>query len=381
MRIFNKTLAGLRVMLLMLVPVATVAASQGDQIGKPIFTVPPTSSRPGQHEITIPTWTGKFWRMTQGKINVYPYTMVGTSPWAGSATTTVPTEIIPIALIFSNGRSLDGGAKVATTVASPIFQPFASDVGFTQFGDAVYRTSFYDAARRNSPNWHVLLGAPAVFPTQTITVPTENGFEFTGSSSGASIGLLDMKWFHQQLERLIKTLDIDPHTLPIFLTYNSFLFAQNPQKCCVIGFHSALASPGPGNAQNVNTYIWASYSDPRIFGAPIEDITALSHEVAEWYTDPLIRNTVPAWVQPRSGVCFSNLLEVGDVVQTDPNLSFRIRSNGADYHPQDVALFPWFTGQSPSTSLNGRYSFRGDKLHAPATQCEKAPLASTRAAQ
>jgi hypothetical protein len=371
MRVFNNSLAGLVATLLMLVPVATMASSQGDQIGEPIFTVAPTGSKPGQHEVTVSTWTGKFSRPVQGKTNVYPYTMVGTNPWAGSAITTVPSEIIPIALIFSNGRSLDGGAKVASTIASPIFQPFASDVGFTQFGDAVYRTSFYDAVRAKSPDWHVLLSAPAVFPTQTITVPAENGFEFNGSSSGASIGLIDIKWFHQQLERLIKTLDIDPHTLPIFLTYNSFLFAQNPQQCCVIGFHSAVASPGPGNTQNVNTYVWASYSDPRIFGVPIEDITALSHEVAEWYTDPLIRNTVPAWVQPNSGVCFSNLLEVGDVIQAHPSLSFRIRLNGAEYHPQDVALFSWFTGQSPSIALDGRYSYRGDKLSAPAAQCLK----------
>jgi hypothetical protein len=178
-----------------------------------------------------------------------------------------------------------------------------------------------------------------------------------------------MAWFHAELKKLIKSLNLDPHTLPIFLTYNSFLFAQNPEKCCIIGFHSAVASPGPGNAQNVNTYVWASYSDPHIFAAPIEDITALSHEIAEWYTDPLIRNVVPAWIQPKSGVCFSNLLEVGDAIQADPNLSFRVRVNGVDYHPQDVALFSWFAQQSPSMGLDGRYSYRGDKLRGPAAAC------------
>lgn len=355
--------------LVILLPLASAGATQGDQIGKPVFTVAPAGPLSGQHEVTVPTWTGKFSARSATGNNSYPYTMVGTSPWAGSATTIVPAEIIPIAVIFSNGRSLDGGAKVASTAASPIFQPFHSEMGFTQFGDAVYRVSFYDAVRSRSPNWHVLLGTPAVLPTQTITVPAENGFEFTGSSSGASIGLIELAWFHNELKKLIKSLNLDPHALPIFLTYNSFLFAQNPEKCCVIGFHSAIASPGPGNAQNVNTYIWASYSDPRIFGAPIEDITALSHEVAEWYTDPLIRNLVPAWVQPKSGVCFSNLLEVGDVIQADPKLSFRVRVNGVDYHPQDVALFSWFAQQSPSIGLDGRYSYRGDKLHAPAAAC------------
>jgi len=363
-----KTVAALMAIFALL-PIAADAASQGDQIGNPVFTVTPAPAISGRSEVTVPTWSSKFSQQSAKGTLSYPYTMVGTSPWAGSATTVVPTEIIPIALIFSNNRSLDGAAKVAATLASPIFQPFHSEVGFTQFGDASYRASFFDVVRSKSPDWHALLGTPAVYATQTITVPAENGFEFTGSSSGAWIGLVDMAWFHAELKKLIKSLNLDPHTLPIFLTYNTFLFVQNPQKCCVIGFHSAVASPGPGNAQNVNTYIWASYSDPRIFGAPIEDITALSHEIAEWYTDPLIRNVVPAWIQPKSGVCFSNLLEVGDVIQADPKLSFRVRVNGADYHPQDVALFSWFAQQSPSIGLDGRYSYRGDKLHRPATAC------------
>jgi|SRR5581483_863743 len=352
-------------------PIAGLAATHGDHIGNPIFTAAPLASAPGQTEATIPTWTGKFSHRTLQTSRTYSYTMVGTSPWAGSATTRIPTEIIPIALIFSSGRSLDGGSKVANTVASPLFQPFSSPVGFTQFGDAVFRTSFYKVVSATSPDWHVLLNAPAVLATQTITVPAERGLQFSGASSGAPIGLIDMNWFQTQLEKLIRALDIDPHTLPIFLTYNSFLFADSPAKCCVIGFHSAIASPGPGNVQNLNTYIWASYTDPRIFESPIEDITALSHEIAEWYTDPLIRNVVPAWIQPSTGTCFSNLLEVGDVLQANRNLSFHIRSNGTDYHPQDVAMFSWFAQQSPSIALDGRYSYRGDKLGAPATLCSQ----------
>ncbi len=347
------------------------AANSNDTIGTPLFAVPPSNVRPAVGEHTIPTWSGTFTQDTARGRKTYPYTMVGTSPWLGSAITRVPTEVIPIALIFSNGRSLDGGSKVASTLASPLFKPFSSSAGFTQFGDAVFRTSFYSAVRGTSPDWHVLLGTPAVFATQTITVPAERGFEFWGSSSGTSIGLVDMNWFQQQLEQLIKDLNIDPHTLPVFLTYDTFLFAENPAKCCVIGFHSAIASPGPSGVQNLNTYVWASYSDPHIFQSPIEDITALSHEVAEWYFDPLVRNVVPAWVQPNTGVCFSNLLEVGDVIQADSRLSFVISSNTTLYHPQDVALFSWFAGQSPSIALDGRYSYRGDKLHEPAASCLK----------
>src|SRR5581483_5113833 len=126
---------------LSLVPVAASAAPQNDQIGKPAFAVPSPAVGDFRATATVPTWTGRFTDKTSGK--TYPYTMVGTSPWAGSAKTVVPTAIIPIALIFSNGQSLDGGSKVASTFASPLFQPFRSPVGFTQFGDSVSRTSFY----------------------------------------------------------------------------------------------------------------------------------------------------------------------------------------------------------------------------------------------
>ncbi len=348
----------------------SLAASNGDQIGKPVFAVAKTKASHARHEVTVPTWTGDFsYRQPHGTTEKYSYTMVGTSPWQGSALTTIPTEIVPVVLIFANRRSLDAGARVASTVASPVFQPFPSLVGDTQFGDSVYRASFYSVVRQKSPNWHVLLGTPSVLPIQTISVPPEIGFEFTGASSGASVGLVNMTWFQKQLEYLVKALNLDPRSLPIFLTYNTFLFADNPDKCCVIGFHSAIASAGAGDTENVNTYIWASYSDPKIFGNPIEDITALSHEVAEWYTDPLVRNVVPAWVQPNSGVCFSNLLEGGDVIQADPKLSFRVTLSGIDYHPQDIALFSWFARQSPSIGLEGRYSYRGDKLKEPAQSC------------
>ncbi len=358
--------------LVVLLATVSAAASKGDQIGSPIFAVKNTDAATKHGVITIPTWTNEFsYKAVDNKSKTYSYTMVGTSPWAGSAITTIATEIIPLALIFSNGRSLDAGAKIGNTVSSPIFQSFPSPVGKTQFGDSVLRASFYSVVREKSPGWHVLLGTPEILPIQTITVPAEVGFEFTGASSGASVGLVNMIWFQKRLEALIKSLNLDPTSLPIFLTYNSFLFAESPEKCCVIGFHSAVLSPGPGNAENVNTYIWASYSDPRIFAAPIEDITALSHEVAEWYSDPLVENVVPAWVQPNSGVCFSNLLEGGDAIQSDPRLSFPVFLNGIEYHPQDVALFSWFARQAPSIGLGGRYSYRGDKLRGPAQSCPK----------
>lgn len=349
------------------------SGSRGDGIGQPIYKVQPIqglSRQPADSTIvTVPTWSNQFNLKSSGKTQTFRYTMVGTNPWAGSATTTIPVEIIPIALIFSNGASLDGTSRVAATLASPIFQPFASQTGFTQFGDAVSRASFYSVVEKTSPDWHVLLRHPSVLPTLNLTVPAEFGFEFTGSVSGVAIGLVNMDWFSEQLRNLLPTLNADPRSLPIFLTYNAFLFAGTPDQCCVIGLHSALASPGPGNTENINTFIWATHNDARIFSVPLEDITALSHEVAEWYSDPLVSNLVPAWMQPGSSACFSNILEVGDAIETFPNLSFRVLINGTEFHPQDVALFSWFARQSPSIGLKGRYSYKGGKLLAPAPHC------------
>jgi hypothetical protein len=81
---------------------------------------------------------------------------------------------------------------------------------------------------------------------------------------------------------------------------------------------------------------------------------------------------VPAWVQPRSSTCFSNILEVGDPLELFPDLSFRVSLDGRDYHLQDVSLFSWFARQSPSIGLNGGYSYRGGKLTGPAPICQEA---------
>jgi hypothetical protein len=373
-------LVALVLSLLFAVPVAFAeGAEHGDGIGKPLYTVQPLRALPNTASsirtanpriVTIPTWSSKFtFKLPNGTPQQFPYTMVGSSPYAGSATTSIPVEIIPIALTFSNGVTLDGTSQVMSTVASPIFTPFASQAGFTQFGDAMQRASFFSVVNEKSPDWHVLLRQPVVLPTQNLTVPSDAGIQITGSRTGKPIGLLDIKWFSTQLQNLLTTLNPSPRSLPIFLTYNSFLFFNNPSNCCVLGFHSALASAGSDNSENINTFIWASHSDPNIFAAPLQDITALSHEIAEWYSDPLVNNAIPAWPQPDSTACFSNILEVGDAIQNFSNLSFKVILNGAEYHPQDVAFFSWFARQTPSIGLKGRYSYRGDKFFGPAPGC------------
>lgn len=353
-------------------------AQSGDGLGKPLYASRPlrgvsastVARTPGTKPVvTIPYWSGSFqFSARKSKLKNYDYTMVGTNPAAGSASTSIPVNIIPISVSFANGMRLDGSTRVQSVIASPIFQSFDSQTGFTQYADAVYRASFHKIVEDSSQNWHVLLGQPAVMATQYITVPPDKGFAFTGSHSGAAVGLTEIDWFTRRLQALVTNLNPDPRALTIFLTENTFMFVGNPGKCCIVGFHTGEVSQ-EANATHIKTFVWASYNDAKIFDAPLQDITALSHEVAEWYSDPFLSNVVPAWAQPGTSSCSANILEVGDPIEAFHQLSFAVMLDGTIYHPQDAVLFSWFARQSPSTGFKGRYSYRGDKLFAPARPC------------
>jgi hypothetical protein len=69
-----------------------------------------------------------------------------------------------------------------------------------------------------------------------------------------------------------------------------------------------------------------------------------------------VHDITPWWLSP-NGNCQDNL-EVGDVIEGLPRQSFPITMpNGFTYHPQNEALLQWFEFQSPSTALNGAYSY------------------------
>jgi hypothetical protein len=352
-------------------------ATRGDGIGKPLYATRPVIPASGNSNqsggqsrtlATVPYWSGSFQSASNGKRQVFPYTMVGTDPGAASATTVIATNIVPISLSFSNGTRLDGSTRVQSVIASPIFQSFDSQAGFTQYADAIYRASFFKIVEEKSPGWHVLLGQPAVLGTQYINVPSDKGLAFTGSHSGVPVGLMDVDWFTARLRQLVADLKLDPHALTIFLTDNAFLFLGNPAKCCIVGFHSGLISSQAESTQ-LRTFVWASYNDAKIFDAALEDVTALSHEIAEWYSDPFLSNVVPAWALPGSKACTANILEVGDPIEVFHRMSFAVMLDGTVYHPQDAVLFSWFARQTPSIGIKGRYSYRGDKLFSPAPPC------------
>lgn len=297
----------------------------------------------------IQTWSSSF--SYAGK--TYPYTMVGTNPSAGPATTTITSEIIPVNVTFPTGTgsvTFSGRSRVNSTTQSPLFQPAKFTSGFTQYGDAMQRQEFWNVIPTTSSGkqYHVLLSKPTVLPTATLTVPPGKGVVAV-TSTGVIIGLADYTWWTNVVQKLLNEYNIQPNTFPIILSSNVLLYIGTPSNCCVIGFHGTTTTT-IGSHQ---TFAWASYTDPGIFSVPIDDINALSHEVEEWLNDPYTNNTVPEWNvpnEPQYGC--QNILEVGD-----PLVGVAFVVNG--YHPQDVASFSWFARLSPSLNQNGLYSYLG----------------------
>lgn len=353
-------------------------------VGTPRFTSIP-GSVPLANARTIPHWS--FQQTDPSNGQTYQLIMVGDDP-ANNTRTTVASEIIPIRLNFANGATLDGATRVAAVKASPIFSDYMYSVSMAngdvgQYGDVFMRAQF----DRIGTGYHVKLGAPKVLATVTINVPRTQGLAVQ-TQNGVVVGLVEINWFSAQLQNLMVQLQIDPATIPIFLTDNSMLYIGDLSQCCVIGYHGAPTAVGRGagsaNTQGnakVGTFIYAAYTTPGTFdgdGAGIQDIHALGHEVAEWLDDPFVNNIVQPWLTPTAPQygC-TPVLETGDPVV---GIWFPLPGNpdpasGGIWHPEDEVFWPWFLRQSPSSSFGGNYTFMGidnpfPGFQVPATGCE-----------
>ena len=193
---------------------------------------------------TIPHFTFQYTDPSNGV--TYPITMVGSDPRSGNVSTTVKTVIVPLKLNFVAAgqdtsaidalyypgfhatpltKSFDGGTRVADVLNSPIFKSFTTpaDMGgdTAQVGDAFMRAQF----GKIGTGYHVQLQNVKTYPTQVIDVPASKGVAYNraaAESAGkeAIAGIADDKWFSSHLQNLINSLQIDPTTVPIFLTDN-----------------------------------------------------------------------------------------------------------------------------------------------------------------
>jgi hypothetical protein len=286
----------------------------------------------------------------------FPFRMIGTNPANGSATTHVHVVIIPVQFTFADGTQLssaqtacgDTQSPVSRILASPLFSNFSftvgnTFVGNTQYIDAFQRANFWADVSTKSPDYHVLL-SPKVGSTFAVTLNPALSADVQGPC--ANIGVEDMGDFDGQARKLINTLHIPQDTLPVFVMYNTLLTQGGG--CCILGYHSITFDT------NRHPYVVAGYEDPGVFNQPIQDINTLSHELGEWIDDPFIRSFVPAWgnVGQVAGCDFT--LETGDAVT---GTAFDVTMNGFTYHPEDLVFLPWFAKQTPSTSVNGQYTF------------------------
>ena len=362
---------------------------------------------------TVAHWHGSALNPDNGV--TYGFNMVGADP-ALNTSTTITADIIPVNVVV-NGQSFNGADVLQATLDSPQFtsndytttdfvtNPVANGGGYTvggmlspdnvgvQLEDATMRSQF----NMQDTNYHLKLN-PVVHPAITIVVPPNHGTTLE-TPRGVVAADVNISWWATQLQNLNKTLSyMDPTHLPIYLTNNMMNYiGTSPLNCCVIGFHGAALVPGNGGGstngngnQPVQTYAWASYVTPGFFNPAsawaLQDIHALSHEIAEWADDPFTNNAVEPWLTPTAPQygCTS-LMETGDPVVgigfTEGSNSFEQgpTPNGTQvadgyYHPEDEVFMPWFMRQNPSGAQDGRYTFMGDLnpypgFRQPATGC------------
>jgi len=297
----------------------------------------------------LPSWTSSF--TSEGQ--TWTYTMVGTNPAQGSKTTTVPVTIVPLLMKFSNGKSFDGTKQVKTTTGSPLFKKASFISGNTQYGDAILRGAFWNDVKSKSPNYHVLVGTPTIARTLIMKIPAAYGATTTDPSSGKTIGLVDIGWLDPQIQSLLVSMHFKANMLPIFLSYDVYATEGTPVlgDCCIGGYHNAVS-----NQNGLQTYIWSAEVDKGVQGGFSEDVSALSHEMNEWFNDPFTDNFVPNWMSPIAPQYGCNsLLEVGDPLV---GVLFTAKGFSSD-HLQDEVFFAWFAREKTSQSINKLYTYLG----------------------
>ena len=377
---------------------------------------------------TIPHWWGSTIDPHNGV--TYGYNMAGADPYnctGAACSVTIETDVTPI-VVNIGGMTFSGTDVLAATLASPQFAE--NDYGYTAWAtanainlprgtggmlsqlDAGQSLQLQDATMRAQFNrtgsgsgYHLMLHAN-VLPAVTINVPSNQGV-LMQSGRGVVFADINISWWSAQIQNL--ETQADPTHLAVYLTNNVLLhIGPSVFNCCVIGYHGTRAAGNGGGSTHTNgnavvqTFAWASWVQPGLYSRPaggtdwaLQDIHALSHEIAEWADDPFVNNTVEPWLTPTAPQygC-SGFLETGDPVvgigfamglntfQQGPNPN-GTQSADQFYHPEDEAILPWFMRLAPNTvseptqtaSANiGRYTFMGDLnpfpgFRAPATGC------------
>jgi len=337
--------------------------------------------------ITIATFDGAFVAQAGPSAGRdFRFTMVGNDPRLGG-TTVYPGNVDEISWQLLNA---DGSVFKTVSFApfekafleSPNFEPLDYRSGHNiEFGDAVHRAQFFHVMKND---WHTLL-IPKVVNRVTITVPffvniqLSNGnviqarSYFTGTAADGSTFVLMLSplfnfFFDNEVVSDINAGNFTTNAMNMTAFPNTFLFSLNqnnpnvPGGCCVLGFHTFFLDGGFPESRWVTQY--ASWISPGIFGGGFEDVTALSHELAETFGNPFVSNPAPNWqfpgVPPTAKICQANL-EEGDPIEVLANATaaIEVKEGKFDfiYHPQNIPLLQWFEMGATSSAIDGAFSF------------------------
>ena len=335
---------------------------------------------------SVVNWGGSYRVAEPGFIGpprLWLYDQVGNPPEQGG-TTTIDAPVIPVAINLLNA---DGsvrflyhpGSITLLTLKSPLFQnaDFSSSPTPTQINDAIERATFWSSMM---PDWHTMLNG-SLKKERTINVPEGYYYYALGAGAGCCLYvLIDGNEFgalmfpaspddtSTPIGAAEHDGDITTQDISTFLFRDTYLYYGDPNNCCVLGYHTYDSEPGDamnGNREKRYVLNYSSWVTPGLFDVRWLDVTALGHELAETFNDPFVvsdgrHNLSPWWLAP-NGVC-SDVVEVGDVVENLADAVYPVTINGRTYHPQNVALLPWFEFQSPSTAIDGAYSYPNESV-------------------
>ncbi|HKV91436.1 MAG TPA: hypothetical protein VJW20_02690, partial [Candidatus Angelobacter sp.] len=315
----------------------------------------------------------------------FRFTMLGNDPKLGG-TTVYPGNISEVDLQLLNA---DGSVFTTVpfapfeklTLESPNFEPLNYRSGHNiEFGDAVHRAQFFNVMKNN---WHTLI-IPKVVDRVTITVPffvnvqLSNGTiiqarsYFTGTAPDGNTFVLMLNalfnfFFDNEVVNEINLGNFTTNGMNMSLFPNTYLFGLNvnnpnvPGGCCTLGFHTFFLDGTFPEHRWITQY--ASWISPGLFVGGPQDVTGLSHELAETFGNPFVSNPTPNWqfpgVPPTAKVCQSNL-EEGDPIEVLANetAAIEVKEKGFDfiYHPQNIPLLQWFEMGATSSAIDGAFS-------------------------
>ena len=316
----------------------------------------------------------------------FRFTMLGNDPNLGG-TTVIPANVdeVSLQLLTANGsvfQTVSFSPFEKLTLESPNFEPLGYPSGHhIEYGDAVHRAQFYNVMK---DDWHTLL-IPKVVNKVTITVPFFVNVQlsdgtiikarsyFTGTAADGSTFVLMLSplfnfFFDNEVINEINLGNFTTNGMNLTMFPNTFLFNLNvnnpnvPGGCCVLGFHTYFRDSGFPESRWITQY--ASWISPGLFGAGFQDVTALSHELAESFGNPFVSNPAPNWQFPgqpaNSKVCQANL-EEGDPIEVLANATTAIQVKEGNfnflYHPQNIPLLQWFEMGTTSSAIDGAFSF------------------------